>query len=522
MRQLLTPLVGLVLGGMAPALAGGAELNLSWTNHGTEATGIVIERSIGRAGPFEPIAALPPDSDRYVDAQVEPGTEYCYRVRAYNAAGASGPSNVACAWSPSGAASTSVQPLEESTRSGAPARDDRRAGERQARPAAPPASAPSPAAPAAPASPAPAGGGDAMPREATGTGATAGGQAPASAAVGVEPAVDGLDHPVYLTHAADDSGRVFVVEQAGRIWPVEQGRRLGRPFLDIATRVDAGGDGGLLGLAFHPRYRANRRYVVAYTRVGDGALVVAEYRASDDPTLSETDERLVLVVPPPSSGPVGGMIEFGPDGFLYLGLGGGGTGDGGDRAQDPRELSGKILRIDVDRGRPYRVPPDNPWIGKGRPEVYALGFRDPSRFSFDPATGRLFAADVGSAGVDEINLVRRGGNYGWRLMEGSRCVDSPRRCRVAALEPPVAEHPREGGRCAVVGGYVYRGRRMPALVGTYLFGDRCSGEILALRGGRITTVGRTGLSIVSFGQDQARELYVVDRRGSIHRLVPGS
>ena len=531
MPRLLILFASLVLGWLTPAFASGPGLTLTWTNRGTTARGIIVERSIGRSGSFHPLAGLPPDRDRYVDTQVQSGTEYCYRVHAYNAAGASESSNVACGLPRGDAELTTERRLDDPMRSEPPTQEHRRATEPQPRRQPPVATSPGPAPMA--------GGGSATP-EAAGQGATdsgsgagppsdlgasggatAGSEEPASPKITLEPLVaDGLDRPVYLTHSGDDSGRVFIVEQAGRVWPVENGRRLGRPFLDISSRVSASGERGLLGLAFHPQHRANRRYFVLYTRVGDGALVLAEYRASDDPTLSETDERRLLVVPQPFTDHMGGMIEFGPDGLLYVGVGdGGGAGDPGNRAQNPRELLGKILRIDINRRTPYGIPPGNPWIGQGRPEIYALGFRNPFRFSFDPATGRLFAGDIGQAEVEEIDLVRRGGNYGWRLMEGSRCFDPPTNCRIGPLELPIAEYTREGRRCGVVGGYVYRGRRIPDLVGTYLFGDRCSGEILALIGRQITTVKRTELSISSFGQDQERELYVVDLGGSVHRII---
>lgn len=362
----------------------------------------------------------------------------------------------------------------------------------------------------------------------------------------------GLDDPLYVTHAGDGSGRLFLVEQKGRIWVIENGRRLGRPFLDISSRVIAPSQSeqGLLGLAFHPGYATNRRFFVNYTRVPDGATVVAEYRASGDPALAERGERVVLQVPQPHSTHNGGMIEFGPDGYLYVALGDGGPlGDPRNRAQNLDELLGKILRIDVDGGTPYAIPPDNPFIGGGRPEIYAVGFRNPFRFSFDRKTGDLFVGDVGEHRVEEIDLVLPGRNYGWSIMEGSLCF-RPANCSLEGLEPPIAEyprpvehglrrrgdagetadrartlfhHPQRGGqRCAVIGGYSYRGAAIPDLQGMLVFGDLCSGEIFGLSGDGegIRVLLKTGFFISSFGQDEAGELYILGLGGSLHRIVP--
>lgn len=211
------------------------------------------------------------------------------------------------------------------------------------------------------------------------------------------------------------------------------------------------GEQGLLGLAFHPDYARNRRFFVHYTRQPDGATIVAEYSAARDPLIASRSERAILRVPQPHDTHNGGMIEFGPDGLLYVALGDGGPlGDPANRAQNRGELLGKLLRIDVNRGQPYAVPPDNPFVaGGGRPEIYALGFRNPWRFSFDPATGDLFVGDVGETRREEINLVRPGGNYGWSILEGSLCFKPPTNCPREGLEPPFFEYPRtaEGRGC---------------------------------------------------------------------------
>ena len=212
---------------------------------------------------------------------------------------------------------------------------------------------------------------------------------PASVIALAPVATSGLRSPVFLTHAGDGSGRLFVLEQPGRIRVIKNGMLLDAPFLDIADRVDFGGERGLLGLAFHPAYRENGRYFVNYSRDSDGATVVAEYRVSDDPDASRRQETIILLIDQPYGNHNGGMVAFGGDGFLYIGMGDGGAGgDPENRGQDRTDLLGKILRIDVDRGRPYAIPSDNPFAsGGGRPEIFAYGFRNPWRFSFDRGAG---------------------------------------------------------------------------------------------------------------------------------------
>jgi len=340
--------------------------------------------------------------------------------------------------------------------------------------------------------------------------------------IALEPIIsDGLDHPVYVTHAGDGSGRLFVVEQPGRIRIVKQGRLQDAPFLDITEFVRYGGEQGLLGLAFHPSYKVNGRFVVNYVRRSDGSTVIAEFQASSDPDRSQAVEKQLLVVSQPYPNHKGGMVEFGPDGFLYIALGDGGSGgDPGNRGQNTNELLGKLLRIDVDHGTPYAVPKDNPFFsGGGRPEIFAYGLRNPWRFSFDRQTGELWAADVGQHAWEEIDIVQRGGNYGWRVMEGTHCFLPRDGCARDGLVPPIAEYGHDKGRCSITGGYAYRGSRLPALRGAYLYGDFCSGEIFALMEGSQRIVLTTGLQIASFGQDQAGELYVVGHGGTIHRIV---
>ena len=345
----------------------------------------------------------------------------------------------------------------------------------------------------------------------------------------------GLSHPLYLTHAADGSGRLFLVEQEGSIRIVEHGTLLKEPFLDIADRVLSGGERGLLGLAFHPDYRRNGRLFLCYTRKPDGTTVVAEYRRADSRDQALPKELVLMLVTQPAPNHNGGMIGFGPDGYLYIALGDGGPGgDPENRSQNSHDLLGKILRIDVNRGDPYGIPGDNPFLsGDGRQEIFAWGFRNPWRFSFDRETGHLWAADVGQNKWEEIDLVLRGKNYGWRIMEGAHCFATSRWlllkfwCDTTGLTMPVAEYGHQEGRCAVTGGYVYRGMKNPTLRGWYLFGDYCSGEIFGLRPTATglspvvqepQVLANTGLGISSFGEDEEGELYVVGHGGTVHRI----
>ncbi len=354
---------------------------------------------------------------------------------------------------------------------------------------------------------------------------------PARAAIQLEPVLSGLSNPLYLTNAHDGTNRLFILEQAGRIKVLQPGATTPTVFLDITARVLSGGEQGLLGLAFHPDYAINRRFFVNYTRQSDGATVVAEHQASTaDPNLADSGETVLLVTPHPFANHNGGMVEFGSDGFLYIGIGDGGSANDPDnRAQNMNELLGKILRIDVDHptgSLPYASPPDNPFFGNlaGRDEIYALGLRNPFRFSFDRGTEQLFAGDVGQDAREEIDIISRGGNYGWRVFEGTLCTNlDPALCTSGSFIPPIAEYDRAGGRCAVIGGYAYRGARSTLPAGAYVFGDLCTGEIIqlfpAMTGGTQTVVLDTDLSISSFGEDEAGEIYVVGLAGTIDRIT---
>jgi hypothetical protein len=352
----------------------------------------------------------------------------------------------------------------------------------------------------------------------------------ASAQTSLAPVISGLTFPVFVGHAGDGSNRLFIVEQLGTIRVMQQGSSSAETFLDIRPRVLGGGERGLLGLAFHPQYAVNRRFFVYYTRIGDGTLVIAEYRESaQGSNVADPEERIFLTIPHGDfANHNGGMVAFGPDGFLYIGTGDGGSGnDPPNNAQNIESLLGKMLRIDVNQANPaagtaYSIPPDNPFVGRtGRDEIFAVGLRNPWRFSFDRISGQQWAADVGQSAREEVNSpVVRGGNYGWRVFEGSQCtnIDSGL-CDTGSYIPPVFDYTRVNGRCSITGGYAYRGTLGTLQAGTYVYGDYCSGEILVWDGGSQAVLFDTAMNISSFGEDQFGEIYVVNHLGTISRIV---
>jgi glucose/arabinose dehydrogenase len=348
--------------------------------------------------------------------------------------------------------------------------------------------------------------------------------------VALEPVADGFRAPLYLTHAGDGSERMFVVEKRGTIAILHDGRRVERPFLDITNLVGSdASEQGLLSVAFHPRYTANGHFFVNYTdRAGD--TVIARYAVSSDPDQADPDSALTLLtIDQPAANHNGGLVMFGPDSYLYIGMGDGGrAGDPWGNAQNPQALLGKLLRIDVDNGDPYGIPQDNPFADgqAGRPEVWALGLRNPWRFSFDRAGGALWVADVGQNAYEEINLQQpgQGGlNYGWNITEGLHCFRGAS-CDTAAFLEPVAEYSHDQG-CSVTGGYVYRGKSFPQLAGAYFFGDYCSGLLWSLTGQPGAAWSRsapleTDLRISSFGEDEAGELYLLSiGEGRVYQIV---
>jgi len=339
----------------------------------------------------------------------------------------------------------------------------------------------------------------------------------------LKPVASGFAKPLYLTHAHDQ--RLFVVQQAGQIMIIEGGVTRPTPFLDIKTRVGSNGnEQGLLSVAFHPNYQKNGLFYVNYTNL-EGSTTIARYHVSADPNVAdEISEQILLTIPQPYSNHNGGHILFGPDGYLYIGMGdGGAANDPHNNGQSLNTLLGKILRLDVDTGSPYGVPQDNPFIttAAARPEIWSYGWRNPWRMAFDAATGDLYVADVGQNQYEEVDveLAGSGGgqNYGWRLMEASHCFN-PTSCDPATLKVvmPIAEYPHSQG-CSVTGGYVYHGTQFPQLNGVYIYGDYCTGTLWGLRHEADGSWSQaellaSGKIISSFGLDAAGELYLIDHR----------
>ena len=360
--------------------------------------------------------------------------------------------------------------------------------------------------------------------------------APDEFTITLEPVVEGLDAPLFATHAND--ARFFIVEKAGVIRLLVDGALLDVPFLDIRDRVNSNGnEQGLLGLAFAPNANESGFFFVNYSD-SNGDTVIARYAVNaDDPDQADpASEFVVLQIEQPASNHNGGMVAFGPDGYLYIGMGdGGGGGDRYGNGQNPETLLGKMLRLDVtsDPAQPYTIPADNPWLTADwngadvRDEIWAVGLRNPWRYSFDRATGDLWIGDVGQNQFEEVNYTSAnsagGLNYGWPIMEASACYESAD-CVADGLVLPVTEYDHSG-HCSITGGYVYRGEAFPALQGVYLFGDYCSGTIWATwfsEAGEWTTtvVLEGGGTLSSFAEDQAGELYVTDlNSGTLRQIV---
>ncbi len=351
----------------------------------------------------------------------------------------------------------------------------------------------------------------------------------------LQPIAQGLTRPVLVTYAGDGSNRLFVVEQTGRISILEDGNLSRTPFLDIGDKITTrGNEQGLLGLVFDPHFTENGFFYVNYSRAQDGDNVIERYKVSDDPNVADPNSaKTLLTIDGLEPNHNGGMLAFGPDGYLYIGTGdGGGAGDrhgsiGNGQSLDT--LLGKILRIDVN-GDPYAVPADNPFVNQAgaRSEIWAYGLRNPWRFSFDRATGDLYIADVGQGAIEEVDFqpaASRGGeNYGWRLAEGSQCYNPRDNCDTSNLVMPIAEYSHDFG-CSITGGYVYRGQEFPVLVGQYLFADYCTGIVWATARDASGTwhtrqVGKFDDTISSFGEDAVGELYVVGHgSGTIYKLT---
>ena len=363
---------------------------------------------------------------------------------------------------------------------------------------------------------------------------------------------------LYITQPSNETARLFVLNQKGRIHIITNGATLKTPFLDISDRVHGsltpGSEEGLLGLAFHPDYKINGYFYLNYVNKNDSSIV-SRFSVTDNPNIADEEtEKMILGIPQPFGNHNGGHLAFGPkDGMLYIGFGDGGKwGDPYNNSQDLKTLLGAILRINVDKGDPYTIPPDNPFFndtGK-RAEIFCYGLRNPWRFSFDRETSDLIIGDVGQDLWEEINWLTwdesLGANFGWRTMEGNHCYDPEEFCDTTGLIMPVFEYPnnasymkiligmdeREATGCSVTGGYVYRGNNNPDLWGTYIFGDYCTGRIWSfkLKNGKPTKFKNlrpelkkhsrdVPLFISSFGEDSNGELYVVDYLGAVYKFI---
>ena len=347
--------------------------------------------------------------------------------------------------------------------------------------------------------------------------------------IGTVAVVSGINAPTDIQNAGDGSGRLFFVQQNGIIRALRNGALLATPFLDIQNKTHQDGERGLLGLAFPPGFAASQRFYVDYTDL-NGDTIIAQYRVSTNPDAADaSSETVLLKITQPFANHNGGQVRFGPDGYLYIGMGDGGSaGDPMRNGQNRGVLLGKLLRIDVESAPgQVRIPPGNPFVNTAcaRPEIWAYGLRNPWRFSFDRATHDLWIADVGQDTYEEVNFQpassRGGEDYGWNLMEGLHCYTPG--CQMQGLTLPIAEYTHAAGGCSVTGGFVYRGRLSPGLRGIYLYGDYCSGRIWGIE--RIGNswnnrqVLASGYTISTFGEDEAGEMYVANQsNGTIYRI----
>ncbi len=345
--------------------------------------------------------------------------------------------------------------------------------------------------------------------------------------------ISGLSSPVSITNAGDSSGRLFITLLDGQIMIYDGSQIAPAPFLDISPLIVGGGEQGLLSVAFHPNYESNGFFYVYYTRMADGALVVARYHVSADPNIADAGSASILLIVPhaEAANHNGGQLQFGPDGYLYIGMGDGGTG--GAHAQEGTSLLGKILRIDVNGAAPYTIPADNPFVSDATvaDEIWALGLRNPWRFSFDSLTGDLMLADVGQNSWEEVNVQPAGSaggqNYGWPCYEGLHTYGDPAGCTKGVLTSPVAEYEHgasDSNGCSISGGYRYRGSEYPNLSGIYLYGDFCTGRIWGAEqvGGAWVTaeLADTDYGITTFGEGEDGSLYVADYfSGTIYKIL---
>jgi glucose/arabinose dehydrogenase len=358
-----------------------------------------------------------------------------------------------------------------------------------------------------------------------------------------------VSRPVLLRSAKDGSKRIFIVQQSGIIKVLQPGATTPTDFINLSSKivipVSPSDERGLLGLTFHPQFATNGKFYVNYTRVGDGTTVVAEYKTTTGTGNSNqgdiSSERILFTVPQPFSNHNGGMVEFGPDGYLYIGMGDGGSGDDpGARAQNPSQLLGKLLRIDVNipvgSPNPYLIPPTNPFTGANTTrcdngsttsgntcqELWTIGMRNPWRWSFDRGgTNQLWVADVGQNAIEEVDIgVTGGGNYGWRVYEGTQCTgNDPTLCIPGNYIMPNFQYSHTAGRCSITGGYVYRGTQGSLPNGAYVYADYCTGEIWRWDGSQQILMQDTPRNVISFGEDEDGEVYVCYSNGQIDRIV---
>ncbi|OLC86589.1 MAG: hypothetical protein AUH88_04400 [Acidobacteria bacterium 13_1_40CM_4_61_5] len=345
---------------------------------------------------------------------------------------------------------------------------------------------------------------------------------PPTLQVELVPVASGFSNPLDIQQPNDGSGRLFIVEQGGRIKIIQNGNVLRIPYLDVSSLIVSGGEEGLLGLAFHPNFSQNGCFYVNYTTTRltrTLQTVIAEYRATPASanTVSTVTEQRLITLDQPFSNHNGGGLAFGPDGDLYIGLGdGGGAGDPNGNGQNKNTLLGKLLRIQVNCNGTYTIPADNPFVGQSnvRTEIWAYGLRNPFRFSFDKSDGRLFAGDVGQDRFEEVDIVNRGDNLGWNIMEGDQCFSPMTGCNMTGLKLPIFTYDHSQLDETVIGGYVYHGTNISALAGNYVFGDFISGRIWSLaqngQGQWVRTflLNSAGNDLASFGQDTNGELYI--------------
>lgn len=370
----------------------------------------------------------------------------------------------------------------------------------------------------------------------SGSGPTGGSGLSVDSSLTLAQVASGLSFPLYLTSPPGDTARLFVVEKTGAIRIIQHGVLLPTAFLDLSAKVSQGSEQGLLGLAFYPDYATSGRFIVDYTSPqgsqAGGTSIIARYHVSSDSNVADPTEEVILSVDQPYANHNGGMVTFGSDGMLYIGLGDGGSGgDPQGHGQNRTDLLGSLLRIDVSGASGYTIPPDNPYAGSATfaKELWDYGLRNPWRFSFDAANGDLYIGDVGQDAHEEVDVSPAGSqagvNYGWNIMEGFSCYGASS-CNQTGLTLPVLDY-GHGEGCSVTGGYVYRGRAVPAIAGTYFYSDYCSGWVRSFRYQAGAAADQTewpllapGGNVTSFGEDARGELYVLVSSGGVYRVVP--